>query len=150
MPTWNLVETSHWKQSIYQLKKVSIIVPKIDNILHKETQCMPAQSCLILCNPTDCSPPDSSIHKILQARTLVWVAISYSRGSSWLRDWTCISCIAGRFFTTEPPGRSIPKTKTNTSSIAWSQNTNSTNNNKKKKSKKKIVRISESAIFLTL
>ena len=97
---------------------------------------MPAQSCLILCNPTDCSPPDSSIHKILQARTLVWVAISYSRGSSWLRDWTCISCIAGRFFTTEPPGRSIPKTKTNTSSIAWSQNTNSTNNTKKKKVKK--------------
>ena len=97
---------------------------------------MPAQSCLILCNPTDCSPPDSSIHKILQAGTPVWVAISYSRGSSWFRDWTCISCIAGRFFTTEPPGRSIPKTITNPSSIPWSQNTNSTNYKKKKKLKK--------------
>ena len=45
-------------------------------------------------------PPGSSVHGILQARILEWVAIPFSRGSSWLRDWTWVSCIAGRFFTT--------------------------------------------------
>ena len=58
-----------------------------------------AQSYLILCNPTDCSPPGSSVHGILQARILAWVAIPFSRGSSQPRDWTQVSCIAGRFFT---------------------------------------------------
>ena len=41
----------------------------------------------------------SSVHGILQARILEWVAIPFSRGSSWPRDWTRVSCIAGRFFT---------------------------------------------------
>ena len=59
---------------------------------------MLAQSCLTLCNPMDYSPPGSSVH-ILQARILEWVVISSSRWSSWLRDWTQVSCIAGRFFT---------------------------------------------------
>ena len=52
-----------------------------------------AQLCLTLCDPMDCSPPDSSVYGILQARILEWVAISYSRGSSWPRDWTGVSCI---------------------------------------------------------
>ena len=47
------------------------------------------QSCPTLCNPMDCSPPGFSIHGILQARILEWVAISFSRGTSWPRDWTC-------------------------------------------------------------
>ena len=47
----------------------------------------------------DCSPPGSSLHGILQARILEWVAIPFSRGSSWPRDWTWASCFAGRFFT---------------------------------------------------
>ena len=42
-----------------------------------------------------------------QARMLALVAIFFSRGSSRPRDWTCVSCIAGRFFTTEPPGKPI-------------------------------------------
>ena len=49
----------------------------------------------------DCSPPGSSVHGILQARILKWVAMPSSRGFSWLRDQTHISCgfcIAGRFF----------------------------------------------------
>jgi len=41
----------------------------------------------------ECSPPGSSVHGISQARILEKVAISFSRGSSWLRDWTCVSCI---------------------------------------------------------
>ena len=58
-----------------------------------------AQSCLTLCIPMDCSPPGSSVHGILQTRTLEWVAISSSRGSSRPRDQTQVSHIAGRFFT---------------------------------------------------
>ena len=57
-----------------------------------------AQSCLTLCDPVDCSPPDSSIHGIFQARILEWVAISFSRGSSRPRDQTQVSRIAGRRF----------------------------------------------------
>ena len=64
-----------------------------------------AQSSLSLCNPRDCSSPDSSVRGISQARILEWVAISFSRGSSRPKDWTCISCTAGGFFTTEPPGK---------------------------------------------
>ena len=58
-----------------------------------------AQLCLTLCDPMDCIPPDSSVHGILQARILEWIAILFSRGSSWSRDQTKISCIVGRFFT---------------------------------------------------
>ena len=57
-------------------------------------------SCFQLCDPTNCSPPASSVHGILQARVREWVAIPFSRGSSQLRDGTWVSCIAGRFFTT--------------------------------------------------
>ena len=57
-----------------------------------------AQSCLTLCNPMHCSLP-GSIHGIFQARILEWVAISFSRGSSWPRDRTQVSCIAGGRFT---------------------------------------------------
>ena len=56
------------------------------------------QLCPTLCNPVDCSPPGSSVHGILQARILEWVAISFSRGSSQPRDWIQVSCIAGRRF----------------------------------------------------
>ena len=48
--------------------------------------------------PMDCSPPGSSVHGILQARILEWVAISFSRGSSRPRDWTQVSHTAGRRF----------------------------------------------------
>ena len=58
-----------------------------------------AKSCPTLCDPMDCGPPGSSVQGILQARTLEWVAISFSRGSSQAGDGTQVSCIAGRFFT---------------------------------------------------
>ena len=54
-----------------------------------------AQLCLTLWDPMDCSPPGSSVHGILQARILDWLAISFSRGSSRPSDWTQVSCIAG-------------------------------------------------------
>ena len=56
--------------------------------------CVRTQSCPTLLNPMDCSPPGSSVHGISRARILEWVAISSSRGSSWLRDRTRISCIS--------------------------------------------------------
>ena len=49
--------------------------------------------------PMDCSLPGSSIHGIFQARVLEWGAISFSRGSSWLRDWTWVSHTVGRRLT---------------------------------------------------
>ena len=55
--------------------------------------------------PMGYSPPGSSVHGISQARILEWVAISSSRGSSQDKDQTCVSCTAGGFFTTEPPGK---------------------------------------------
>ena len=49
-------------------------------------------------DPMDGSLPGSSVHGILQARILEWVAIPFFREYSWARDWTPVSCIAGRFF----------------------------------------------------
>ena len=77
-----------------------IVIHTIETIeKFKEKLCvcvLVSQSCLTLCNPMDCSPPDSSVHRILQARLLKWVAISFSRASSWPRDWTSISCVGRR------------------------------------------------------
>ena len=65
------------------------------------------------CNPMDCSLPGCSVHGILQARILEWVAISFSRGSSSPRNRTQVSCTAGRVFTNwatrEVPERWAPK-----------------------------------------
>ena len=60
--------------------------------------CLVTQSCLSLGDPMDCNPQGSSVHGILQARILEWVAISSSRGSSQPRDRTQVSCIVGGFF----------------------------------------------------
>ena len=57
------------------------------------------QSCLTLWDSMDCSPQGSSVHRVLQARILEAVAISFSRGSSQPRDWTQFSCVESRLFT---------------------------------------------------
>ena len=56
------------------------------------------QLCLTLCSPMDCSPPGSSVHGILQARILRWVAMPSSRESSQPRDPIQVSLTAGGFF----------------------------------------------------
>ena len=70
--------------------------------------CMHAQLCLTLCDPMDCSLPGSSVHGIMPARILKWVAISFSKGSSQHRGIEPMSpeapALAGGFLTTEPPG----------------------------------------------
>ena len=68
------------------------------------------QSCPTLCDPMNCSPPDSSVHGILQASIPGWAAMPSSRGSFQPRDGTCVSwesCTAGGFLTAEPPGKPI-------------------------------------------
>ena len=81
-----------------------------------------AQSCLTLCDPVDCSPPGSSVHGILQAGILERVAIPFSRGSSQPRDQTEVSCIAGRYFTTDSPGKpNGDKDKTGSNKYVQSQ-----------------------------
>ena len=63
------------------------------------------QSCLTLHDTMDYSPPGYSIHGIFMASILELVAKPCSRGSSWSKDQTHVSCIAGRFFITEPLGK---------------------------------------------
>ena len=67
------------------------------------------QSCPHLCNSMGCSLPGSSVHGILQSRILEWVAISFSRGSSWSRDWTQVSCSVSRLFTIRATRKSVLK-----------------------------------------
>ena len=68
------------------------------------------QSCLILCDPMDCSPPGSSVHGTLQTRILEWVAMLSSRGSSWpsnkLRSLKSPALVGGLFILA-PPGKPI-------------------------------------------
>ena len=61
------------------------------------------------CDPLDCSPPGSSVHGIFKARILEWVAVSYSRGSSWPRDLTHISYSPAwrQILYTVPPGKPL-------------------------------------------
>ena len=67
--------------------------------LTQKVKVLVAQSHGTHCNPMDCSPPGSSVHGILQARILEWVAIPFSKGSSQPRDQSCASHITGKFFT---------------------------------------------------
>ena len=71
----------------------------ISEVVH--TQVLVIQLCLTVCDPMDCSSSGSFAHGISQARILEWVAIPFSRGSSWSRDRTWISHIAGRFLRPE-------------------------------------------------
>ena len=61
-----------------------------------------AQWCPTLCDTMDYSLPGSSVHGILEAKILKWVAIPFSRGSSRPRDRTPLSCVAGDTFPSEP------------------------------------------------
>ena len=73
---------------------------------------MSVQYCLPLCDFMDCSPPGFSVPEILQARILEWVAISYSRASSWPRDQTvplASPALADGIFATVPPGKPYQK-----------------------------------------
>ena len=83
-----MTATPHWKPALTYRHRARVCARSL-------------QSCLTLCNPVDRSPPGSSVHGVLQARELEWVATPFSRGSFWSRDWTCVSgvsCTVGGFF----------------------------------------------------
>ena len=90
-------------------KKDIFCVFKNENTLEQMIEyvgmCMNIQSCLTFCNPLSCNPLSSSVHVIFQARMLEWVAIPFSRGSSWPRDWTQVSCLAADSLLFEPLGK---------------------------------------------
>ena len=65
------------------------------------------QSCLTLCDHIEGSPQDSSVHGVLQAQILEWVAIFFSRGFSQPRDWTQVSVLQADSLLSEPPGKSL-------------------------------------------
>ena len=65
-------------------------------LCYENEEVLVAQLCPTLCDPMDRSPPGSSLHVVFQARTLEWAAMPTARGSSRPRDWTWVSCIAGR------------------------------------------------------
>ena len=91
-------ERHHWANVLLKSHVVGISGSSWGREYMKVKESEVAQSCPTLCDPVDCSPPGFSVHEILQARTLEWVAISFSKGSSWPRDRTQVSCIAGRGF----------------------------------------------------
>ena len=62
------------------------------------------------CNPLNCGPPGSSVHGILQARILEWVAMPSSRGLSQSRDWTQVSRLTGGFITVWAPRETLQHT----------------------------------------
>ena len=95
--------------SLFMLYQNNNALPRrLISIEYKVVACLVAKSSPTLCDPLDCSPPGSSVHGISQARILEWVAISFSRGSSWPREWTHISCIGRRI----PYCRVAPKLMT--------------------------------------
>ena len=74
---------------------LACLLSNICTYVYIKYACMPAkslQSCLTLCEPVDCSPPGSSVHGILQARILEWVAMPSSRASFPPRDRIHIAC----------------------------------------------------------
>ena len=103
---------------------VATVLEKVSfhsNPKESETESEVAKSCPTLCDPVDYSTTGSSIHGILQARVLEWVAISFSRGSSWPRDRTQVSRIPGRCFnlwaTREAQRKATPKNVQTTSQL---------------------------------
>jgi len=74
---------------------------------HIYSCCLVIKSCPTLFNSMDCSSPGSSVHRILQARILEWVAKSSSRGSSRPRDWTQVSFTGRQILYHQPPGKPI-------------------------------------------
>ena len=110
---WKSALASSWLNGIgyFEVTRSHFETDTASCLLHW-WMCVCVQLCLTLCDPTDCSLPGpcSFVHGIFPARILEWAANSFSGESSWPRDWTCvscISCIAGEFFTTEPLGNPL-------------------------------------------
>ena len=93
------------QEMLWLIKNLESLGQSIITPLHlwKESEMLITQSCPTLWDPMDCNPSGSSAYGILQARILEWIAIPFSRGYSWPRDRThisCSPCMAGKFFIT--------------------------------------------------
>ena len=120
LETFQAPSTGNWKSTILipLSMGISFQFSTLRNKLPKEREI--AQLCLTLCNPMDCSLPVSFIYGIFQARILEWVAMSFSRGSSWPRDQTWVSHIAGRLYYLSHQG--ILSFRAHTLLCQWSPN----------------------------
>ena len=90
---WHIIPQSHWNDpgiSIFHWKFSEWIKPVSATV--QILCCLVTKSCLTLCYSMDCISPGSSVHEVSQAGILEWVALSFSRGFSWQRDQTCVSC----------------------------------------------------------
>ena len=117
---WTTFTCLEWRSSSLEWRAScpNIFTKNMLCVRHCSRHCAKSfQLCLTICNPMDCSLPGCSVHGILQARILEWVAMPSSRGSSRPRDWTHISCGSytggGFFLKTEPPEKPIldPRTQ---------------------------------------
>ena len=92
-----IVHTQDGNSTLLELGDLSMTQLEFQKLGYMHAKSLQSRS--TLCDPKDCSPPGSSVHGILQARILEWLAMPSFRGSSGPRDPTRISCIAGGFFT---------------------------------------------------
>ena len=90
---WWIFRVDRWEVGCFLFL---FLLGRVNSSFESESKVAP--SCPTLWDPMDCRP-GSSMHGILQGRILEWAAISFSRASSWSRDWTWVSCTAGRRFT---------------------------------------------------
>ena len=95
-PIQKQADRKRQKQCLGSLLPAMVHSPLVSLLLHVKVKLL---SRVQLCNPMDCNLPGSTIHGVFQARILEWVAISFSRRSSWPRDWTQVSRIVDRHFT---------------------------------------------------
>ena len=94
---WRGHLSSHVEQHSLGIHSINWIISISSNpeaIVLKWVHAKSFQLYLTLCNPMECRLPGSSVHGILQTRTLKWLAMLSSRGSSQPRDWTCISYVS--------------------------------------------------------
>ena len=99
-----------WENTVCAHVSLSVseaVVTRVSQMLWISCCCLVVQSCLTLCDPVDYSPPGSSVHGILQARMLEWIAMPLSRGSSQPRGWTQAPALWADSLLSEPPGKPI-------------------------------------------
>ena len=117
--SWNGRWKKSWRKGYLEKWSIAFYIASVLNLLlyyqKPSVKVLVAQLYPTFCNSMDCRPPDPSFHGILQARILECVAISFSRGSSWPRDWTRSSTFQTDSSTSEPPGKphQTPRTAVN-------------------------------------
>ena len=120
-----LYRQEYWRGILYIYLYIMLLIhfcciaetgTEVQSNCESDVKLLVAQLCLTLCDLMDCSPPGSSVHEIVQARTLEWVSIFFSKWSSRPRDRTWVSCIIGRFFTIWTTRKALRQGNTN----SWS------------------------------